>query len=102
MNPAPGTPAGNEGKNDAPDDFPGAPRLQFAYRIDTSVSNPLASLPASVADDPPPSLIVRNLWRGAAFQLPSGQEVAASLNISPNDVKLMVREQTASSPDKKR
>jgi hypothetical protein len=101
MNPAPGTAAGNGGKNDAPDDAPGAPRLQFAYRIDTSVSNPLASLPASVADDPPPSLIVRNLWRGAAFQLPSGQDVADSLNISPHDVKLMVREQTAKSPTKK-
>lgn len=100
MNPAPGIAAGNDGKNDAPDDAPGAPRLQFAYRIDTSVSNPLASLPASVADDPPPSLIVRNLWRGAAFQLPTGQDVAASLNITPDSVKLMVREQLTSSPEK--
>ncbi|MFL9910327.1 peroxidase family protein [Paraburkholderia sp. RL17-337-BIB-A] len=100
MNPAPGIPAGKGGKNVAPDDAPGAPRLQFAYRIDTSVSNPLASLPASVADDPPPSLIVRNLWRGAAFELPSGQEVAASLDIAPDSVKLMVREQIASSPSK--
>jgi hypothetical protein len=95
FNPSPGTPAGHEGKNDAPDDAPGKPRLQFAYRIDTSVANPLASLPAMVASDPPPSLIVRNLWRAAAFQLPMGQDFETRLDVSLPPNKLVVREQLA-------
>ncbi len=39
-------------------------RLQFAYRIDTSVVTPLSILPNSIASDPPPSLAQRNLLRG--------------------------------------
>lgn len=51
-------------------------RLQFAYRLDTSLVDPLGSLPSSVADNPPPSLAARNLLRGRQLNLPSGQEVA--------------------------
>ena len=39
-------------------------RLQFAYRIDTALVDPLKNLPASVASNPPPSLALRNLMRG--------------------------------------
>ena len=60
-------------------------RTQFAYKIDTSLVNPLAHLPMNVAagqlpDSPDPnvlrSLPVRNLLRGRDFGLPSGEAVA--------------------------
>jgi hypothetical protein len=56
-------------------------RLQFAYRIDTSVVNPLAMLPPSVASDPPPSLAQRNLLRGFDLGLPTGQDVARAMDV---------------------
>lgn len=72
--PAPGTPAGDNGANKSADDAPSAARLQWAYRIDTVIVDPLTRLPALVAMDPPPSLLVRNLWGSAAFQLATGQD----------------------------
>jgi hypothetical protein len=57
-------------------------RLQFAYRIDTALVDPLKTLPASVASDPS-SLALRNLERGAEFGLPSGQTVAKFLKVTP-------------------
>jgi hypothetical protein len=54
-------------------------RLQFAYRIDTSLVDPLSMLPPIVASDPPPSLPRRNLERGWRLGLPSGQAVAAAM-----------------------
>jgi hypothetical protein len=53
-------------------------RLQFAYRIDTALVDPLGSLPPSVASNPA-SLALRNLRRGRQFGLPSGQEVAKAM-----------------------
>jgi hypothetical protein len=100
FHPAPGVAAGSAGRNNAADDAPGSPRLQFAYRIDTSVANPLAALPAVVASDPPPSLIVRNLWRGAAFQLPTGQDFERKLGVALPKQQLMVRDQLAASGEK--
>jgi len=58
-------------------------RLQFAYRIDTSVVMPLGGLPSSVAGDPPPSLAQRNLLRGFELGLPTGQSVAKAMKITP-------------------
>lgn len=55
-------------------------RLQFAYRIDTALVDPLSHLPAVVASKPS-SLAFRNLLRGAEFGLPSGQAVAAKLKV---------------------
>jgi hypothetical protein len=66
-----------------------ARRLQFAYRIDTSLVNPLSHLPTSVATSPPFSLAVRNLERGWRLGLPSGQEVARAMGVTPladNDI----------------
>jgi hypothetical protein len=57
-------------------------RLQFAYRIDTSVVFPLSQLPAPVAANPS-SLPVRNLIRGFRLGLPSGQHVAKAMEIAP-------------------
>ena len=61
-------------------------RLQFAYRIDTSLVNPLTNLPAAVAANPS-SLPVRNLERGWRLGLPSGQHVARAMGIHPMDDK---------------
>jgi hypothetical protein len=58
-------------------------RLQFAYRIDTSVVTPLSVLPSSVAGDPPPSLPQRNLLRGFELGLPTGQSVAKAMKVTP-------------------
>ena len=58
-------------------------RLQFAYRIDTSVVTPLSVLPASVAADKPPSLPQRNLLRGFELGLPTGQSVAKAMGVIP-------------------
>ena len=60
-------------------------RLQFAYRIDTSLVNPLAGLPGAVANDPPPSLAQRNLIRSFELGLPTGQDVARAMGVTPLD-----------------
>jgi hypothetical protein len=57
-------------------------RLQFAYRIDTSLVNPLHNLPPAVAHDPA-SLAQRNLERGWRLGLPSGQAVAHAMRLRP-------------------
>jgi hypothetical protein len=57
-------------------------RLQFAYRIDTSVVNPLSTLPKVVAKDPE-SLARRNLERGWRLGLPNGQNVADAMGLKP-------------------
>jgi hypothetical protein len=62
--------------------FENQSRLQFAYRIDTSVVNPLSTLPPTVAASPA-SLAERNLLRGWRLGLPSGQEVAKAMGITP-------------------
>jgi Animal haem peroxidase len=53
----------------------GKNRVQPAYKIDTSLVNPLGFLPPSVAKDIP-SLAERNLKRALRMSLPSGQSVA--------------------------
>lgn len=61
-------------------------RLQFAYRIDTSLVNPLHHLPAVVATNPS-SLAERNLIRGLEMDLPSGQSVARAMGLKPIEDK---------------
>lgn len=71
------------------------PAPQLSYKIDTSLAHPLGNLPGRIAKDPS-SLALRNLMRGAAFQLPSGQQVAAALGIPPiPDEELMIGMATA-------
>ena len=53
----------------------GIRRVQKAYKIDTSLVNPLGTLPVSTAPGVR-SLAERNLKRGARMGLPSGQDVA--------------------------
>jgi hypothetical protein len=57
-------------------------RTQLAYKMDTSLVNPLAVLPASVAKDPG-VLPLRNLLRGWRLRLPTGQDVARAMSIAP-------------------
>ena len=59
-------------------------RLQFAYKIDTSLVNPLQNV-GSVVSDLPVSLAQRNLLRGWRMGLPSGQAVARKMNVTPLD-----------------
>jgi hypothetical protein len=66
---------------DKPTDATTKKRLQFAYRIDTSVVTPLSVLPDSVAHDKPPSLPQRNLIRSFELGLPSGQDVARAMRV---------------------
>src|SRR5262249_47680464 len=56
-------------------------RLQFAYRIDTSVVGQLFNLPDKVVQDQPHSLALRNLERGFRLGLPSGQSVAKAMGV---------------------
>ncbi len=62
-------------------DLPGRPAAQRARRIDSRLSTPLFTLPASVIPPPDPrvSLAERNLLRGKRLGLPSGQRVAQEL-----------------------
>ena len=57
-----------------------AQRIQPAYKPDSSLVNPLAKLPPSIAQKPA-NLALRNLRRGKSMGLPSGQDVARKMNI---------------------
>jgi hypothetical protein len=74
-------------------------RLQFAYRIDTSLVNPLSHLPAIVAAKPS-SLAERNLQRAWRLQLPSGQNVARAMGVTPLTDKQILIGQGVDHPDK--
>ena len=89
----------------------GISRMQPAYKIDSSIVNPLAFLPEfsvppappgtplllanlKSTEDPkkqPSNLAIRNLLRGNAMGLPSGQDVARAMGLTPlKDEKLLV------------
>lgn len=65
-------------------------RVQPAYKIDTSLVNPLGMLPRSVASDVR-SLAARNLLRSQAMGMPSGQDVVRAMGekvIPDSDLKV--------------
>jgi hypothetical protein len=74
-------------------------RLQFAYRIDTSVVNPLSRLPQAVAFNPG-SLAQRNLERAWRLGLPTGQHVAHAMGVEPMDDKDILIGKGVDTPDK--
>ncbi len=80
----------------------GRRRLQKSYKIDTSLVNPLGSLP-KVIGDTHPSLAERNLIRGLRMDLPSGQTVARYMDakVVP-DEKLLVGKAIVIKPPAKR
>jgi len=84
------------GKDDV---LPNFRRLQLAYRIDTSLVDPLGSLPASVVNNDPKSLAFRNLQRGQQFNLPTGQEVAKAMRVTPLEDKDILIGQGVDEPD---
>jgi len=57
-------------------------RTQLAYKIDTSLVDPLGSLPTSIAVNPK-GLAQRNLERGWRMRLPSAQNVARAMGLKP-------------------
>jgi hypothetical protein len=72
----------------------GVERLQRAYKIDSSLVNPLGRLPRQIATKPR-SLPARNLLRGLRMGLPSGQDVARAMGLAPiSDEKLVVGKAT--------
>ncbi|HET7047323.1 MAG TPA: heme peroxidase family protein [Solirubrobacteraceae bacterium] len=78
------------GDEDDPANAGNPKRTQLAYRIDTSLVNPLSTLPPAVATDPA-SLPERNLLRGWRMRLPSGQTVARAMGVpvlADSDIKI--------------
>lgn len=73
-------------------------RLQFAYRLDTSLVNPLHHLPPAVASNPS-SLAQRNLERAWRLGLPSGQNVARAMHLRPLDDKDIIIGKGTEDPD---
>jgi Animal haem peroxidase len=74
-------------------------RTQLAYKIDTSLVNPLGNLPPSVAVDPS-ILALRNLQRGWRMRLPSGQDVARAMGLIPlEDKDILIGKFTGDSAD---
>jgi hypothetical protein len=74
-------------------------RLQLAYRIDTSLVNPLGDLPASIAINPS-VLAQRNLERGWRMRLPSGQEIARAMSLVPlTDAEIKIGKFTGDKTD---
>jgi hypothetical protein len=71
-------------------------RLQWAYKIDPTMANPLANLPNPIAassafpapfQDELPSLSRFNLFRGNKFGIQSGQDFAKVIGATPLDSK---------------
>jgi hypothetical protein len=74
-------------------------RTQLAYKIDTSLVNPLQSLPPSVAANPA-VLAQRNLQRGWRMRLPSGQAVAEAMGLTPlKDKEILIGKFTGNEDD---
>ena len=91
-----GRPSGDE--SDVND--PGNPiRTQLAYRIDTSLVDPLGSLPESVGPTVH-NLAHRNLLRGWRLRLPSGQDVARAMGLVPlTDAQILIGKKTGDPAD---
>ena len=84
---APGDKASNASKNpDGTDVASDKKRLQFAYKLDTTLVDPLAHLPHRISGVDSnalfSSLAARNLKRGYNFNLPSGQDLARVLGVA--------------------
>ena len=81
-------------------------RLQLAYKIDTSLVNPLFNLPPRIVENPsavnPNILAERNLIRGWRMRLPNGQDVARAMGLVPlTDSELLIGKFTGDDADLK-
>jgi hypothetical protein len=82
-----------------PRDLTNSTRTQLAYRIDTSLVNPLGHLPPSVAVNPS-VLAQRNLERGWRMRLPNGQDIARAMGLVPlDDDKILIGKFTGDPAD---
>lgn len=92
----------------------GQVRLQYAYKLDTGITDPLANLPAKIASNndlfpaalrpqPPhgPSLALLNLLRGNRYGLHGGQAYAKKIGIPPLNAKYLAVRQSRQGPDGK-
>jgi hypothetical protein len=83
----------------APRDPANTTRTQLAYRIDTSLVNPLGHLPPSIAVNPN-VLAQRNLERGWRMRLPTGQDIARAMGLMPlDDHKILIGKFTGDAAD---
>jgi hypothetical protein len=81
--------------------------LQLAYKIDTSLVDPLGNLPNppfgppfSLSGGKLMSLAQRNLMRGWRMRLPSGQAIARAMGIEPlEDNKILIGKFTGDDED---
>lgn len=74
-------------------------RVQLAYKIDTSLVNPLGHLPRDIGFDPH-ALGLRNLERGWRMRLPSGQAIARAMGEVPlADDKILIGKFTGDPAD---
>jgi Animal haem peroxidase len=95
------------GDENNPNDPGNSKRLQLAYRIDTSLVDPLGKLPNPPFDPPLSmggtklaSLASRNLMRGWRMRLPSGQSVARAMGIEPlTDAEILLGKFTGNPAD---
>jgi Animal haem peroxidase len=80
----PGAKGNNPSQVGGVDVPPDSHRLQYAYKLDTTLVNPLRTLPPRIGGPGPlfNSLAARNLKRGYNFSLPSGQDIAKALGIT--------------------
>jgi hypothetical protein len=86
------------GDENNPEDPHNKNRLQLAYKLDTSLVDPLGSLPNPPFDPPLSlggakllSLAQRNLMRGWRMRLPTGQAVARAMGIEPlKDIEILI------------
>jgi hypothetical protein len=86
--------------SDDPEDPGNKTRMQLAYRIDTSLVNPLGHLPDSVAAKPLNILALRNLLRGWRMRLPSGQTIARAMGLQPlKDSEILIGKFTGDPAD---
>lgn len=94
----------------------GKVRLQYAYKLDPSMTDPLADLPPKIAskndvfpkelrDTPPdvegPSLALLNLLRGNRYGLHSGQQYAEKIGLPHLDPKYLCIRQSRDTDDGK-
>src|SRR6185312_16151613 len=74
-------------------------RTQLAYKLDTSLVNPLGDLPTTIAVNPK-ILALRNLERGWRMRLPTGQDVARAMGVRPvADENLLIGKFTGDKQD---
>jgi heme peroxidase len=87
------------GNDKGPKDPGNKTRTQLAYKIDTSLVNPLGNLPESVAVNPN-ILALRNLERGWRMRLPTGQSIARAMGLQPlPDDKIIIGKFTGDNAD---